>query len=74
MHAFIHWLDSSWNQIWPNLVAGLFPSGAVVVSHAKRVKLAKRHHEDLKAHVAGVAASAVTTKEALDHQPGEMLQ
>lgn len=71
---FLHWLNSSWNQIWPNLVAGLFPTGGVAYSHVKRVKLAKRHHEELKVHVAGVVASAASTPEELDHQPGKVLK
>lgn len=48
---FLTFLNNSWNQIWPNLVAGLFPSTAVVASHVKRTNLAKQHHAELKAHI-----------------------
>lgn len=50
MHI-ISFLNNSWNQIWPNLVAGLLPSGTMVVSHIKRTRLAVKHHKELKAHI-----------------------
>lgn len=69
---FLHWLNNSWNQIWPNLVAGLVPTGGVAWSHVKRVNLAKRHHADLKAHVAAVAVAA--SAKPVDPDPGDMLE
>jgi ArsR family metal-binding transcriptional regulator len=82
----MHFLTSAWSQIWPNLVAGLFPSGAVAVSHVKRVNMARRHHAEMKQHVNGVAAAmslsrpsfsgnlSVGSKGDLDPADGAMLK
>lgn len=82
----MHFLASAWSQIWPNLVAGLFPSGAVAVSHVKRVNMARRHHTEMKQHINGVAAAvslprpsfsgdlSVDSQEDLDPSAGAMLK
>lgn len=62
----MHFLASAWSQIWPNLVAGLFPSGAVAASHVKRVNMARRHHAEMKQHIARIAASASARPQDLD--------
>jgi len=46
-----HYLTGLWAQVYPNLIAGLFPSSAVVASHVKRTRTNRHHHEELKKHI-----------------------
>jgi hypothetical protein len=47
------WLDRDlWQPMWPNMFApSVITLAAIVISHVRRSRQARRHHEDLKAHV-----------------------
>jgi hypothetical protein len=59
-----HWLNVEiWGPMWPNMFApSAITLAAIAVSHVKRSRQARRHHEDLKAHVTATQRAAKTTK------------